>query len=229
MSGFKCPFCNEIMSINNQTKREYSLHFCGIRQYTTDSPYFNLTIYKCPNDECKRHTIYIVGEDNTDLSGLGTFIWPPYTCNHYPEFVPKHIRQDYQEACAVKDISTKASATLSRRCLQGMIRDFFGIEDKKTLHKEILALKGKVDDDVLDALLALKSIGNIGAHPEIDVNLMVDVEPKEASELISFIEYLIEDWYVAREKRRGLLGRLSDIDAQKSLDKQPQLSAPASS
>ena len=44
-----------------------------------------------------------------------------------PEFIPEAIRQDYREACRIRDLSPKASATLARRCLQGMIRDFCAI------------------------------------------------------------------------------------------------------
>jgi len=70
-----------------------------------------------------------------------------------------------------------------------MIRDYWGINGKRTLHEEIMALSGKINDEILNALLSLKSIGNIGAHPEVDVNLMVDVLPSEAQQLIFFINY----------------------------------------
>jgi len=95
-----------------------------------------------------------------------------------------------------------------------MIRDFYGIT-KSNLHDEIEALRGKESDDVIDALLALKSIGNIGAHPERDVSLIIDIEPGEAGKLIELIELLIDEWYIAREKRRGLLQRLSGISDEK--------------
>lgn len=41
-----------------------------------------------------------------------------------PEYIPEQIRQDYEEACLIAELSPKASATLSRRCIQSMIRDF---------------------------------------------------------------------------------------------------------
>jgi len=39
-----------------------------------------------------------------------------------PPEVPKHIADDYTEACLVLPISPKASAALSRRCLQAILR-----------------------------------------------------------------------------------------------------------
>ncbi|MEI8253036.1 MAG: hypothetical protein WCG25_04765 [bacterium] len=35
-----------------------------------------------------------------------------------PDYIPDPIKQDYYEACRIRDLSPKASATLSRRCLQ---------------------------------------------------------------------------------------------------------------
>ena len=47
----------------------------------------------------------------------------------FPDYIPQQIREDYVEASKIKELSPKASATLSRRCLQGMIRDFWGTPD----------------------------------------------------------------------------------------------------
>jgi len=178
----------------------------------SSKPHIKLFFYKCPNGNCKRHTIHAFGTG--DLSGLNGFIWPPYRYTNYPDFVPTQIRQDYQEACAIKDLSPKASATLARWCLQGMIRDFHKII-KKPLHQKIMELEGRVDKEILDALLALKSMGNIGAHPEADVNLIVDIEAEDAEKLLELIGLLMEEWYVAREKRNSLLKRLPEINDNK--------------
>jgi len=40
-----------------------------------------------------------------------------------PAEVPKNIKKDYEEACAVLPVSEKASAALSRRCLQAVLRE----------------------------------------------------------------------------------------------------------
>ena len=68
---------------------------------------------------------------------------PPSSAKAFPDYVPKPIRDDYLEACLIRDLSPKASATLSRRCLQGMIRDFWGIK-KTRLVDEIEAVKDKM-------------------------------------------------------------------------------------
>ena len=47
----------------------------------------------------------------------------------------------------------------------------------------------------------MRSIGNVGAHMEKEINVIVDVEPTEAAALVKLIEYLIEDWYVNKHER----------------------------
>ena len=54
----------------------------------------------------------------------------------------------------------------------------------------------------------LRKLGNIGAHMEKDINLIVDVDPQEAELLIGLIETLLKEWYVVREERRARMGAL---------------------
>ncbi|RRD29303.1 DUF4145 domain-containing protein [Streptococcus minor] len=132
----------------------------------------------------------------------------------YPDYIPKAIREDYEEAHAILNLSPKASATLSRRCLQGMIRDFWKIS-KGRLVDEIEALKELVDPSTKSVLDALRKLGNIGAHPEKDVNLIVDIEPNEALKLLKFIELLMQKWYVERHENELLLQDILELDKEK--------------
>ena len=204
------------MSETGNTKIDH--YFDAKDGYTVHGGYpvaLCVTEYRCPNDVCKKVSLVVNGVNGCDFSGLHEMIWPKNICEQYPAYVPQSIRRDYEEACAIKTLSPKASATLSRRCLQGMIRDFWGINGKKTLFEEIKSLSGKVDIDLINALTALRSIGNIGAHPETDVNLIVDIDPSEAEDLIKFIEVLIDEWYVARERRQQLLTKIQTTNGNK--------------
>jgi hypothetical protein len=66
---------------------------------------------------------------------------------------------------------------------------------------EVNALKGHIDATTWEAIDAVRSIGNIGAHMEKDISLIVDVEPEEAELLIRLIEVLLEEWYIRRYER----------------------------
>jgi len=141
--------------------------------------------------------------------------------------VPEPLRADYQEACAIRDLSPKASATIIRRCLQGMIRDFCGIK-KDRLIDEIRELRKRVEagdaprgvqHDTIDAIDHVRGIGNIGAHMEKDINTIVDVDPDEAQRLIELTELLFEEWYEARSKREQSLIKIGAIAAEKAVAK----------
>ncbi|MER2198250.1 DUF4145 domain-containing protein [Methylobacterium brachiatum] len=143
-----------------------------------------------------------------------------------PEFIPLPLREDYYEACAIRNASPKSAATLARRCLQGMIRDFCGIS-KGTLGGEIEALRKRLEEgaaprgvteESVDAIDAVRSIGSIGAHMERDINIIVDVDPGEAQALIELIELLFEEWYTAQHQRAAKLARVNAIAAEKKAE-----------
>jgi len=149
---------------------------------------------------------------------------PDSFAKHQPEYIPPPLREDYYEACSIRDKSPKAAATLARRCLQGMIRDFCGIS-RPRLIEEIKELRKRVDDgsapkgveaETVDAIDAIREVGNVGAHMERDISVIVDVDPGEAQALIELMEMLFEEWYVARHIRDGRLARLKTIAAEKS-------------
>ena len=67
--------------------------------------------------------------------------------------------------------------------------------------EEIEAIKGNTDPLTWDAIDAVRKIGNIGAHMEKDINIIVDVDPDEAQLLIELIEILVKEWYIAKHQR----------------------------
>ena len=160
---------------------------------------------------------------------------PESSAKPQPDYIPMPIVENYNQACRIRDLSANASATMSRRCLQGMIRDFCGISKPK-LAQEIDTLRAQVDEgkgpqgvshDTIDAIDHVRKIGNIGAHMEKDINLLLDVEPDEAQALIDLIELLLEEWYVAKHVREEKLRKLGVVVDKKEAKKaQAKLSPP---
>jgi hypothetical protein len=100
--------------------------------------------------------------------------------------------------------------------LQGIIRDFWRGQVKPgRLAREIEQLKDKVDDDTWKAIDGVRSVGNIGAHMEKDVNVIIDVDPNEAQLLVELIEILLKDWYVAREQKKLHLKAIRKLSTKK--------------
>lgn len=210
-----CLFCGCAVPYHYDTFKEHEILFTrSIRgSYEEFDTRDKLVVQElnCPN--CKNISIDIVGIGSQYRDRVIHFN-PISLAKIYPDYIPKAIREDYEEAHAILNLSPKASATLSRRCLQGMIRDFWKIS-KGRLVDEIDALKELVDPSTKSVLDALRKLGNIGAHPEKDVNLIVDIEPNEALKLLKFIELLIQKWYIERHENELLLQDILELDKEK--------------
>ena len=214
MASFTCPFCGCATSISDTSFKEYQIDFESSTWARPPHPYMKLDIYRCANEACKKETLVAIGCDGY-IDNSKVLIYPEAIYKHFPEYVPLQIRQDYKEACLIKNKSPKAAATLARRCLQGMIRDFWDIKEKR-LVDEINALQGKVPTAQWAAIDAVRKIGNIGAHMEKDVNLIIDVEPEEAESLLKLIELLIEKWYISRHDEEILYEEITGAAEEKA-------------
>jgi hypothetical protein len=205
--AWTCPYCNQVATITREN-RSGDLH-----QFNKNNKIGQLAIHTwvtvCPNSKCKDFSIsaalykMVLKGGQFETTGLPLMNWdlkPTSNAKPFPDYIPAPIRQDYEEACLIAGLSPKASATLSRRCLQGIIRDFWGIS-KSRLVDEVNALSDKIDASTWQAIDSVRSIGNIGAHMEKDINLIVDVEPEEADLLLRLIEVLLEEWYIRRHER----------------------------
>jgi hypothetical protein len=222
-----CPFCRRDATLTDQ-----ATHSCETylkRENTDGFRCFYTFFVICPNPKCKKFTLtaalFKAEQDSYSgewRSGKRLERWdliPASKAKALPNFIPEPVKNDYSEACLILSLSPKASATLSRRCLQGMIRDFWGVSFP-TLKAEIDAIKEKVDPLTWQAIESVRKVGNIGAHMEKDINIIVDVEPNEAELLVGLIESLIKDWYIARENKQQHLRSLVALAEQKDAEKQ---------
>lgn len=229
MSNFSwtCPFCDRRTTVTPHDRTSGS---AGLGIENAHGPRVgSVSFIVCPNPECKEfvlaaslHEGYRVssGVVRDKLLSYWSLV-PPSNAKVFPDHVPQPIRDDYTEACLIRNLSPKASATLSRRCLQGMIRDFWEIK-KNRLVDEINELQNKVDPLVWDAIDATRSVGNIGAHMEKDINIIVEVEPGEADQLIKLIELLVKEWYVNRhEREQSLRAIVKTAEAKKQAKNSP--------
>lgn len=223
---WQCPYCNHTCTItdNNLSRANHRFELNNIHETILN---LETLVIVCPNPECKevfakallykskRKDFYL---EPTHVEKSWNLL-PQSSSKAYPTtIIPQVILNDYEEACLIKDLSPKASATLARRCLQGMIRDFWGVEGKN-LFEEIKAIKGKIEPEVWEAIDSIRSLGNIGAHMEKDINVIVDVEPDEAQLLISLLEMLFDEWYIATNERKERLKKITALKASKQEQK----------
>lgn len=242
--NWTCPYCNHAQTVVD-SKKKHKIADIRIANQVEGPLACAIMAIGCANADCRRTTVRVgIGictSDNQDYSArlqsedyisMATLL-PDGGRKVLPEYIPKPIREDYREACKIIDLSPKASATLIRRCLQGMIRDFAGIQ-RGTLNSEITALKQAVESgtadrsitcESVDAIDHIRTIGNIGAHMEKDINTIIDVDPNEAETLIEVAEMLFEEWYGDRHRRAERLARVKGIAESKK--EQKSLPSPA--
>lgn len=222
MAGFQCPYCTQIMPISQDTVQKQYPGFSGEHSYYIsqgEAHYYDscleITFYKCPN--CFEYTIIATGKGSS-VNNVNSHLRPSSRAKQFPDYIPIAIRNDYEESCAIVNLSPKASATLSRRCLQGMIRDFWEIKENN-LSNAINLLEGKIPATQWKVINGVRRIGNIGAHMEKDINLIVDIEPDEATKLLKLIEHLLEQWYVNRHEQELLYSDIIGIDEAKQSER----------
>jgi hypothetical protein len=135
-----------------------------------------------------------------------------------PPEVAKEFSTDYLEACLVLPDSEKASAALSRRCLQHLLREKAGIK-KDDLAKEIQQVldSHQLPSHLADDLDAVRNVGNFAAHPlkTTSTGEIVEVEPQEAEWLLNVLEGLFDFYFVqpakAKAKRDALNAKLQSM------------------
>jgi hypothetical protein len=132
-----------------------------------------------------------------------------------PAEVPDPYRQEYVEACNVLADSAKASAAVSRRCLQMVLRDVAKVKPSD-LSKEIDEVLPKLPSHLAEAIDAIRNVGNMAAHPIKSTNTgeVVDVEPGEAEWLLDALEGLFDFYFVQpailQKKRAALNQKLAE-------------------
>lgn len=236
--NWNCPYCNRAQTVTKSAIGSFEAAFWLDAVGVEGRMGVHGTAIVCSNTECLHTTVslevvpYVKNSYNGDLihrqnepAFVSRRVMPEGSAKPQPDYIPKAIRDDYYEACLIRDLSPKASATLARRCLQGMIRDFAKPKTKTDkLFDEIKALEKAIADGTapreissasVEAMTAVRKVGNIGAHMEADVDVIVEVDSGEAQVLINLIEALLQDWYVEREKRKSLFGSTIALAAEK--------------
>lgn len=218
--SWRCLYCGRPTTINADDV-SYILEDFSITSKDEENRGIYAEAIRCPNGECGELSLDVClvesSFDGADPNYRVVNRWkllPRSNAIAFPEYVPAPIRRDYEEASLIYLDSPKAAATLARRCLQGMIRDRWRVA-RATLFEEIQAIEDKVEPGLWEALDAVRRLGNIGAHMQRDVNVIVDVEAGEAERLIKLVEALVQEWYVARRERELRVQAVVELGAEK--------------
>lgn len=176
--------------------------FAAIQRYSFASDgqrtEWNYESTRCP--QCKQISIWVWRDGLEELKRM----IEPISASRgpVPAEIPANVSADYTEACNVLPISTKASAALSRRCLQNILtmHGYAG----RDLAKQIDSLLNETDASkalgsaLRDTIDAIRNFGNFSAHPIDDKTTLqiIDVDPEEAEWCLQILEELFDHFYV---------------------------------
>jgi hypothetical protein len=238
--SLNCPHCQvySVMKIDSTVERFERDNEDDI-SYLDKNLLFDF-ICSCPNCD---HTVFVqaqahgnavcpdsrAADEQLEASSSGKILSVyPYPKNvTVPRGVPKKYADDFHEAVLVIPVSSTASAVLSRRILQNILRDEFKIQ-ARDLYQEIGAFiaQPNIPPQLTDAVDAIRKIGNLAAHPLKNKNTgeVVPVEPDEAEWLIEVLKQLFEFKFteplIRQERQDKLDAKLRDAKLR-DLNKPP--------
>lgn len=213
----KCPHCNTGIHPKNE---DFYL------ERDTDGGW---SLVRTLCSECKRFSFVLVNKKNIE-SGLAPIttkkemlVWPKgIQRDPVPAIVPQRISDDYNEACLVLQDSPKASAALSRRCLQHLLREHATIKEEDgsetTIKHGNLAeeIQQVLNEAHLPSYLAhdldtIRNIGNFAAHPMKSTNSgeIIDVELGEAEWNLDVLESLFDFYFVRPDEMKRKRDKLN--------------------
>lgn len=223
----KCPHCGHMVNFDNpqmvdKNRQTYANQNTLLVESGGDKVY--LYSCKCPNPDCEKP---IITKWQLIDNKIQVRLVHPFNLNRLvPNVVPENIRSDFLEAAAVLAISEKASAALSRRCLQNLLNDK-GIAGR-TLDNQIDNAMTNLPSRLSENIDMIRTVGNFAAHPlkAQSTGLICEVEPEEAAWNLEVLEDLFDYYYVqpliAQERRKKLDAKLQGLG-------KPPLKKPATS
>jgi hypothetical protein len=123
-----------------------------------------------------------------------------------PPEIPLQLAEDYREACLVLADSPKASAALSRRCLQNLLRTAAKVKPSDLYNEIQQVLDSKsLPSSIAEAIDAVRVIGNFATHPikSEHTGEVIHVEPGEADWNLDLLESLFDFYFVQPERLRA--------------------------
>ena len=197
----KCPHCQTVVHFEEPKYSQSQNENPQYLEHLFKSPArrINVSPSFCP--DCLKLIItlddYVIKGGSIKLS-TRKVVWPLTSGRALaPSDVPQNISQDFNEAILVITLSPKASAALSRRCLQNVLAEAGGTK-KKNLSEQIVEVLPNLPGYIAPDLDYVREIGNFAAHEQKSTNTgaILDVEPGEAEWNLDVLDDLFDFYYV---------------------------------
>lgn len=216
--AFTCPYC----------QIPYPEGWQSFKTLSDGSHSLYLMFTRCPY--CSRCAIRLAGTEPETLQSFDSIIYPRRTGRPpIPADVPEEFQKDYNEACFTLWDSPNASAALSRRALQHLLRAHVGAP-RGDLYQEIDFALRNIDGlpkFLRVGLDAIRTVGKYGAHPSKSkvTGEIVDVEPGEAVLMLEILEglftYLWETVPMQEAKIAAVQAKIANAGDNATLRSEP--------
>lgn len=219
-----CSKCNKFFSLHEASnpfnKSTYKLnklfsHMDGSPYATVDSVY-NISYVEyfiCPDQECGNIDVKISGEE--DFFPERTLWFNPLSnAKTYPE-IDDEVNKYYKEAHAVLPFSPRASAALSRACLESLLSKKYNLSGRLNsqiteLEKKIISRDIPLNPSFIDPMHGIRLSGNASLHEEIKVEITFE----EANYVLFVIEMFLDEIYIHEKSRENKLKAVADLKSK---------------
>lgn len=228
----RCPHCSTVVKFeepkirpkSGQGQLRESEYWVEIKN-SGPNDHISIVVASCPNCRNAIINLDVVKITNDQYEVVEQLVVYPLVSGRspVPPEVPENIARDYKEAALVLPFSPKASAALSRRCLQTLLRNAGGTKSKD-LDKQIDEVLPHLPAYIGENLDAVRHIGNFAAHEQksTTTGVVLDVEPGEAEWNLDILEALFDFYYVKpeveRKKREEINKKLQEAGKPKLKD-----------
>ena len=164
--NIECPHCLVAVHVrwNSRALQTVRADYEGLGWHAVTTP-----CASC-NELIVRIVKRVLTDDGERVVEIDRLVHPPGRSRPTvdSEAIPQALKEDYLEACEVLEISPKASAVLSRRVLQGILKEQG--YDSRNLHQQIIDVLAQdgpaaLTGSLRDTIDVIRHFGNFSAHP----------------------------------------------------------------
>lgn len=139
-------------------------------------------------------------------------VFPSTTSRRLEPEIPTTYASEFKESESILYLSPKASAAISRRLLQNILCNEYKLKDKQLVNQihQFISKPG-VPSHLIQAIDAIRNIGNFAAHPMKNNNTgeIVEVELGEAEWLLDVLEALFDFTFIQPIKLQQNIDKLN--------------------
>jgi hypothetical protein len=182
----ECPFCEE--------QGNFSIEHHAEKKKPNGRKVLNFDTLKCGNCASFVLVFWSAGQG---LHGYRVVPWP-LKLGNYPDHWPEAVGRYWLQAKKnLKDENWDAAALMARSALQVSLREQKAVGHNLKQEIDDLASKGVLPKIMQEWAHNVRELGNETAHPQPDQGA---TDPKDARDIVGFMDYLFEYLYTLPKK-----------------------------